>query len=433
MHDLLVIVTIVAGYLIGGIPFGYLIGRWRGINIFQHGSGNIGATNVGRVLGKRFGILVFLLDFAKGAAPVALALWIQRLPLDLPKEDVPLSFKGLGVWAGLAAFLGHLFPIYIRFRGGKGVATGAGVVCVLMPIPALGALITWLAVVMASRYVSLASLSAVIALCVLQLALTRQAMTETDLITTSFCFLAAALVWIRHRSNILRLMHGTENRLPENSAMFSLSKTIHVLALGYWFGSTAFFVLIVGVSLFDTFKTIGATSPRPAWFPLAEEFRKQDKHIDGHIEQGSRAFGAAVGPLFPWFFLLQGICGFLAVGTCLGWTRSQPAKIHRLRAYLLLAALITVLIGWAVGQKVEKLRLPRNQATDAYLIALPGQADSLLPIMESARADFTGWHFYSLGLSFVTLLLVTAAMALAARLPAAPVIHAASPNGAKTP
>jgi hypothetical protein len=214
--------------------------------------------------------------------------------------------------------------------------------------------------------------------------------------------------------------------------MFQLGKTIHVLALGYWFGSTAFFVLIVGVQLFGTFKTFGASSPRPAWFPLAEEFKKQDAHIDGPIEQGSRAFGAAVTPLFPWFFLLQGIAGFLAVATCLGWTRTQPPnKVHRVRAYLLLAALVTVLIGWAVGQKVEELRVPRNQATDAYLSAGPGQADSLLPIMESARAEFTRWHFYSLGLSFVTLLLVTAAMALAARLPVAPVIHAASPNGAK--
>jgi acyl-phosphate glycerol 3-phosphate acyltransferase len=415
------ILMVLLGYLIGSLPFGYLVGRWRGIDIFQHGSGNIGATNVGRVLGKRYGILVFLLDFAKGAGPVALALWIQQRLSDVPNEDLPVLVKGLGVWTGLAAFLGHLYPVFIRFRGGKGVATGAGIVCVLVPLPALGALITWLAVVLASRYVSLASLSAVLALCLLQLTLAGPAMTDRDLITTSFCFVAAALVWYRHRGNIVRLFHGNENRLPETPTMFHIGKTMHVLALGYWFGSTAFFVLVVGVQLLDTFKTIGASSPRPDWFPLAENFRKQDAHIDGPIEQGSRAFGAAVTPLFPWFFLLQGICGLLAAGTSLAWTRSQPVeKIHRIRAYLLIAALLTVVIGWPLEQKVDALRIPRNQTTDAYLQAGPTQAEALLPAMQSARADFGRWHLYSLGLSFVTLLLVTAAMALASRLPAAP-------------
>src|ERR1700730_13077142 len=120
------IITVLAGYGIGAIPFGYLIGRWRGVDIFQHGSGNIGATNVGRVLGKRFGILVFVLDFAKGAVPVALALWVQQWTAhDKTTFYVGAFYKGLPVWTGLAAFLGHLFPIFIRFRGGKGVATGA--------------------------------------------------------------------------------------------------------------------------------------------------------------------------------------------------------------------------------------------------------------------------------------------------------------------
>src|SRR5436305_2997890 len=115
-------------YLVGAIPFGYLVARWRGVEIFQAGSCNIGATNVGRILGKKFGILVFLLDFAKGALPVAVALAIKSAakPWDL------IDRGWLEVGAGLAAFLGHLYPVYLRFRGGKGVVNGAGVVGVLL-------------------------------------------------------------------------------------------------------------------------------------------------------------------------------------------------------------------------------------------------------------------------------------------------------------
>src|SRR4051794_28373906 len=151
-------ITILTAYLIGAIPFGYLIARWRGVDIFREGSGNIGATNVGRVLGRRFGILVFLLDLAKGALPALVAGRIAQGWTDGPDEL--LGPDGLRVSAGLAALLGHLFSIYLRFRGGKGVATGAGVVAVLLPGPALGALLTWVTVVIATRTISLGSLSA---------------------------------------------------------------------------------------------------------------------------------------------------------------------------------------------------------------------------------------------------------------------------------
>src|SRR5438067_10294942 len=114
--------TALLSYLIGAVPFGYAVARWRGVDILRQGSGNIGATNVGRVLGKRFGILVFCLDFAKGALPVAAALAASpSLSLDLPPAR---ARQLLAVVAGLGAFLGHLFPVYLRFRGGKGVATG---------------------------------------------------------------------------------------------------------------------------------------------------------------------------------------------------------------------------------------------------------------------------------------------------------------------
>src|SRR5712692_9816770 len=109
-----IVLTVLLAYLVGRVPFGFLVARWRGVDILRQGSGNIGATNVGRVLGRRFGILVFVLDFAKGAVPVALAVWVQQWFRDEFKVNLDLLYKGLGVWTGLAAFLGHLFPIYIR-------------------------------------------------------------------------------------------------------------------------------------------------------------------------------------------------------------------------------------------------------------------------------------------------------------------------------
>src|SRR5262249_122979 len=109
-------ITLLASYLIGAIPFGYLIAPCPAVAIIHQGSGNIGATNVGRVLGRRFGILVFLLDFAKGAVPVAAARWLTARP----ESDISavLGPDALTVGAGLAAFLGHLFPVYLRFHGG---------------------------------------------------------------------------------------------------------------------------------------------------------------------------------------------------------------------------------------------------------------------------------------------------------------------------
>lgn len=200
-------VIAVLSYLIGSVPFGYLVARWRGVDIFKAGSGNIGATNVGRVLGRKFGVLVFVLDFLKGAIPTLIATFV------LPQQrDVA------GVTAGLSAFLGHLFPIYLRFRGGKGVATGAGVVCVLVPLPAVAALLTWAVVVAVTRIVSLASLVAALALCVAYLLLTAAPFEEKQLVLTVFCLIATVLVFVKHRSNIGRLLAGTEPRLGKSSS-----------------------------------------------------------------------------------------------------------------------------------------------------------------------------------------------------------------------
>src|SRR5437870_3812335 len=124
--------ALLAAYLVGAIPFGYLIARARGVDIFHAGSGNIGATNVGRVLGRRFGLVVFALDFAKGAVPVALS---GLLPAEA--HDALGLPNALRVGVALCSLLGHLFPVYLGFRGGKGVATGAGTVAVLVPGPAV--------------------------------------------------------------------------------------------------------------------------------------------------------------------------------------------------------------------------------------------------------------------------------------------------------
>src|SRR5262249_10667589 len=147
----------------------------------------------------------------------------------------------LPVGTGLAAFLGHLFPVYLGFRGGKGVATGAGVVLVLLPGPALGALFVWLTVLLASRYVSLASVCAAVSLALFRIVLTPHPFDADHVVLTSFCLVAGGLVLVRHQSNLVRLLRGTENRLKETPAMLTLSKTIHVLVLGLWFGMAVFF------------------------------------------------------------------------------------------------------------------------------------------------------------------------------------------------
>lgn len=201
----LVCLVAAGAYLLGAVPFGYLVGKARGVDVLKSGSGNIGATNVGRLLGFRWGALVFLLDFAKGALPVFLA---GQLPP--PEEFLPHT---LPVTAGVAAFLGHLFPIYLGFRGGKGVATGAGVIAVLVPLATVLVLAAWGVVLYLTRYVSLASLLAAALLFGLRLALYPAPWSEGQVIVTLFCLVGALLVFARHHANIRRLLAGTEHRL----------------------------------------------------------------------------------------------------------------------------------------------------------------------------------------------------------------------------
>lgn len=411
--------TLLLSYLLGAVPFGYLVARARGVDIIKQGSGNIGATNVGRVLGRPFGILVFLLDFAKGAAPVALAkLWTAGHPLDLPPDSLPVA-------AGVAAFLGHVFPIYLRFRGGKGVATAAGAVGVLLPGPALAALLTWLVVVLASRYVSLASLTAAAVLCAYRLLLTPQPWDHSHRVVSSFCLIAAGLIFVRHRANIGRLLHGNENRLKETLAMLHFSKVLHVLALGLWFGTVLFFTFVVGLNLFDTFEKVAEEAPakRPIWFPVWQAYDgpSPDPTFPEPLrrEQGTRAAGVALDPMFKWYFGIQAACGLLALATALALYRAGDSRVQRLRPRILIAALILVATGWWLERRVDDMRVPRNDTFDAMVRHSPPRSEDIARAAVM-RQNFRRWHFYSLGLNMLTVLLVTIGMAQAGYLPVPP-------------
>ena len=410
---------VVSAYLIGAIPFGYLVARMRGVDIFAHGSGNICATNVGRVLGQRYGVLVFLLDCAKGAAPVMLA-WLLKTHY---RDD--LWLRGwVEVAAGLAAFLGHLFPIYLGFRGGKGVATGLGVVAVLLPIPGLVALAVWTVVLCGSRIMAVASISAVIALCAVHLR--QPAAWDWREPLTWFSVIAGLLVIVKHHANIARLVRGTENKLEDTGVMRQLTKSLHVLALGLWFGSAVFFTFVVAQGLFGSFEAVAQQPMRETWFPQGDLYRDATDAINAPKEQGTRAAGHAIGPMFVWYFALQGACGFIALATAFPWV-NQPggSRVHQWRLYVLLAAVLFVLIGWPLERHVSALRVPRNESTEAFLRAVANPNANAATIaerkteMEQARGEFVKWHLVSILLNVATILCVTVAMAMAGNLESA--------------
>ncbi|WP_072913887.1 glycerol-3-phosphate 1-O-acyltransferase PlsY [Desulforamulus aeronauticus] len=194
------VLIIVSGYLIGSIPFGFLLARfWKGIDIRKHGSGNIGATNVWRTLGKGPGIVVLLLDALKGVTAVMLAK-------QLGTNDLVV----LG--AALAVMAGHSFPLWLGFKGGKIIATGAGAVLAITPVPLLLALLVWATTVALSRYVSLGSILAAISLPIWVALFDRQ---PSILV---FSLLAAGFAVWKHASNIKRLLNGTEFRIGQKKS-----------------------------------------------------------------------------------------------------------------------------------------------------------------------------------------------------------------------
>jgi len=207
MNDWQAGVLFVAGaYLAGSIPFGYWAGKLKGIDIRQHGSGNIGATNVIRVLGKGIGIPVFILDMLKGFLPTLLA---QQ---DLPAFGASTELATLiAVCCAAASVLGHNFTPWLGFKGGKGVATSAGALLGLAPWALLAGMVMWLLVFKVSRYVALASIMAAIFI-PLTMAIMMASAHQWNGILLGLGVALCLMVIIRHRSNISRLMAGTENR-----------------------------------------------------------------------------------------------------------------------------------------------------------------------------------------------------------------------------
>jgi len=195
----------VAAYLYGSVPFGFLAAKaLRGVDIRRTGSGNIGATNAARVLGFRFFPIIFLLDLSKGLVP---ALAAARL-----SAAGPYSPALPAVITGLAAILGHVFPIYLRFKGGKAVATGTGVFLALAPLAVGVAAAVWAVVFGLWRYVSLASISAAVALAA-SAWLVYEAPLGPGRYRTLLATVACAFVIYLHRANIRRLLSGTEHRI----------------------------------------------------------------------------------------------------------------------------------------------------------------------------------------------------------------------------
>lgn len=215
------LIALAVGYLLGSLPFGYLVARSKGVNIFEVGSKNPGATNVRRVLGSGPGNLVFFLDALKGAVATGWPL----IQVNWSRENGQFTSFSTGFHTGdpaatqaavaglMGALLGHSFSCFTRFRGGKGVATAAGGLLVLMPVALLIGAVAWAVTFFTTRYVSLASLFASIAIPVAAFVLHEQR------ILVWLTILIAVLVIVRHRANIQRLMAGTESRMARKKEL----------------------------------------------------------------------------------------------------------------------------------------------------------------------------------------------------------------------
>jgi glycerol-3-phosphate acyltransferase PlsY len=215
---MLLVAVVVVAYLIGSIPFSFLVVKLVvGKDVREHGSQNVGATNVARTAGKIPGIIALLLDIAKGYAVVAIArLLVARA--DWPFAPGVMPWQSREMWvalAGLIAVIAHMFPIWLRFHGGKGVATATGVFLALDPIVIAGAILVFAIVLLASRYVSLASILSAASIPLLFRYLSNDAPFWHIVVSIGI----AIAVILKHHSNIARLVQGTERKLGQKKEL----------------------------------------------------------------------------------------------------------------------------------------------------------------------------------------------------------------------
>lgn len=207
-HSVVYLLVVIA-YVLGSVPFGIIFSRGSGVNLRRTGSGNIGATNVLRSVGKMPAVLTLFFDFLKGALPVLLCAYVVSSTLfnHEPSGNDAYTREFWMAVTGLAVVCGHMFSVFLAFRGGKGVATGFGVLVVYSPMAALVALLVWITVVATTRYVSLGS---VIGVGVLPVVF---AVRGAPYISIVFAIVLALLVIIKHSSNIRNLLSGRESKL----------------------------------------------------------------------------------------------------------------------------------------------------------------------------------------------------------------------------
>lgn len=241
---ILYLAGLVGAYLLGSIPFGVIIGLAKGVDVRQHGSKNIGSANVGRTLGRRYGLLTFVLDAAKGFVPVFVAGFVMNT---INHADLEPRMSLAWMSFGAAAFLGHLYPIFLNFKGGKGVATGFGAILAVFPVlsfPAICAIALWAFFVNVTKYIGFSSCLAALSLPIFTVLATPVARltgifpalpSDTSgwapwsVLWPYFavsCILAVFVV-VRHRTNLARMLAGTENRVGQAARSDGAVQDLH--------------------------------------------------------------------------------------------------------------------------------------------------------------------------------------------------------------